>query len=56
MSGGGASPGHRDLTPSPRPPELDRTTRAVVLWAHLLESVQHVLGAQGSPQGEKLMI
>jgi hypothetical protein len=56
MSGRGASLGHRDLASSPGPPELDRTTRAVVLWAYPLEVVQHVLGTLGRPQGEKPVI
>ena len=50
----GLSP--RDLTPRPRPGEVDRPTWTIVLRPCVLEVVQHVLRAVGGPRREKTMI
>ena len=49
-------PPTRDLTPRPGTPEVDRSTRTVVIRPCLLEVVQHVLRAVGRPGREKTMI
>ncbi len=54
--GGRASLGHRDLTPRPSAPQLDRLARTVVPGSRLLEEVQHVLRTIGRPHCEKAMI
>jgi len=56
MAAGRPRFGHRDFAVRPGPSELDRSTRAVVSGAGLLEVAQHMFGACRGPQGEQLMI
>jgi hypothetical protein len=56
MAGRRASLGHRYRAARPGLPEFYRATRAVVARARSLEVVQHVLRADGRPQGEELVI
>ena len=53
MTCGGASHGHRDLPAYPRPPELDRAARTIVVRTLALEQLQDVPGAVGRPDGEE---
>jgi hypothetical protein len=56
MAGSRAGHTPRDLTPSPRTPEVDCSTWTVVLRACVLEIGQHMLRAVSRPNCEKPMI
>ena len=52
VAGRGAGLRHRDLTPRPGAPQVDRPSRTVVPRPRLFEVVQHVLRAVGRPSRE----
>ena len=54
--GGGARLRHRDLTPRPCASKLEGLSRTVVPGSHLLEVMQHMLGAVGRPYREQVVI
>jgi hypothetical protein len=56
MAGRRAGLSPLDLTPRPGTPEVDRSTRTVVLRPCLLEVVQHVLRAVSRPDRQKAVI
>ncbi len=47
---------HRNLTARPSASQFDGATRPVVMGLHVLEEVQHMLGAIGRPDRQQVMI
>jgi hypothetical protein len=56
VAGGGTGLSHRNFTSRPGTRQLDCSARTVITRSRLLEEVQHMLGAVGSPYRQQVVM